>query len=408
MWAGKSVQNQRFPFSYEADLTLILSEAAFSGGTGWPTSSRRQIYEPVSKRAGISSARLSSRGDALKNLWSICEETGYEGGDSALSAPGGAFLASAHSKTWTLLGGSSGSSNSTVGSLFIRPAMPSFGSLLGLLLTTWQAAASKKTSRRSSRKLALALATTILSPVSVFAAPLSVAEFGQLALRCGPSVAPSTLASLAQTESGFQPLTVNDNTTGTSGVPATREIAIQIASKLLEAGHSLDIGIMQINSSNFKKLGLQLDAAFDPCQSIKAAAIILAGNYAGAESHDGQQAALRVAISKYNTGDAQRGFENGYVHKVEVAARRVVPALDVGISPAAIDSQPTPVAVAVPSDPNAPPSWDVWSSFDYDTMHHQESHAPIAAATEHGSAVLADAGTGPTAAVTVPGPSSGR
>jgi hypothetical protein len=79
---------------------------------------------------------------------------------------------------------------------------------------------------------------------SAWADPLSVDAFGQLALRCGPSVALSTLASIARTESGFQPLTINDNTTRTSGVPATGDIAIQIASKLLEAGHSVDIGIM--------------------------------------------------------------------------------------------------------------------------------------------------------------------
>lgn len=239
--------------------------------------------------------------------------------------------------------------------------------------------------------------------------PLSVAEFGQLALRCGPSVAPSTLASIARTESGFQPLTINDNTTRTSGVPATDAIAIQIASKLLEAGHSVDVGIMQINSANFVKLGLTLEAAFDPCKSIAAAAVILAGDYAGGETRDGQQAALRVAISKYNTGDAQRGFANGYVHKVELAAGRIVPALDVGAAPAAIDSQPLPAAApSVVVDRNAPPSWDVWSSFDYAAIPHQGTHTPAPVSPGPGAAVLADAGRGSTATVTVSGPTVER
>jgi type IV secretion system protein VirB1 len=131
---------------------------------------------------------------------------------------------------------------------------------------------------------------------------------------------------VARTESGFQPLAINDNTTGTRGVPATSDIAIQIATKLIEGGHSVDVGIMQINSSNFVRLGLTLEAAFDPCRSIAAAAVILAGDYAGGETHQQQQSALRVALSKYNTGDAQRGFANGYVQQVELAARRVVPA----------------------------------------------------------------------------------
>jgi type IV secretion system protein VirB1 len=224
-------------------------------------------------------------------------------------------------------------------------------------------------------------------------------------LRCGPSVAPSTLAAIARTESAFQPLAINDNTTATSGVPATRAIAFQIASKLIEAGHSVDIGLMQINARNFGPLGLSLEAAFDPCKSIAAAAVILAGDYAGGGTHERQQAALRAAISRYNTGDAQRGFANGYVHQIELAARRVVPALDVGAAPAAIDSQPVPAAaLATPVDPNAPPSWDVWASFDYAAAHHQNTLAPAPSVPGSGLSVLGTAGSGPTAAVTVSGP----
>lgn len=222
-------------------------------------------------------------------------------------------------------------------------------------------------------------------------------------------MAPSTLASVARTESGFQPLAINDNTTGTRGVPATSDIAIQIATKLIEGGHSVDVGIMQINSSNFVRLGLTLEAAFDPCRSIAAAAVILAGDYAGGETHQQQQSALRVALSKYNTGDAQRGFANGYVQQVELAARRVVPALDVGAAPAAIDRQTLPAAaLAAPADPNAPPSWDVWSSFDYAAAHHQDAGAPAPPMPGSGPAAFADAGKGPAASVIVSGPAVER
>jgi type IV secretion system protein VirB1 len=227
-----------------------------------------------------------------------------------------------------------------------------------------------------------------------FANPLSLNAFGQLALRCGPSVAPSTLASIAQTESGFEPLSINDNTTGISGVPATRDIAMQIASKLLEAGHSVDIGLMQINSANFTRLGLTLASAFDPCQSVAAGAAILAGDYAGGDSPAEQQSALRVAISRYNTGDAQRGFANGYVHKVELAAGHIVPAIDVGAGTTSIDSKPIPAAaVSTQVDPNAPPSWDVWSSYDYTATHSESPPAPALASSGNGAAVLAAADT---------------
>jgi type IV secretion system protein VirB1 len=250
----------------------------------------------------------------------------------------------------------------------------------------------------------------VLFTTPAWSEPLSVSDFGQLALRCAPTVAPSTLASIAQTESAFQPYAINDNTTGASGAPATRDSAVQIASKLLKAGHSIDVGIMQINSSNFAQFGLTLEAAFDSCQSVAAAAAILTNNYAGGETHDGQQAALRVALSKYNTGNAQRGFANGYVHKVELAARHVVPALDVGIAEAAIDRQPPSPAApsSVPAAPNTPPAWDVWSSFDYAASHHPDSPLTMPSSRASHAAVLANAETGPTAKVTASGPSVER
>jgi type IV secretion system protein VirB1 len=261
--------------------------------------------------------------------------------------------------------------------------------------------------------VALAFAAAA-GPIQARAAPLTIREFDRVAQRCGPSVAPSTLASIARTESTFEPLSINDNNTGRSDAPATRDIAIQIASKLLEAGHSIDTGIMQINSGNFAKLGLTLQGAFDPCLSVAAGAAILTGDYAGGETHEGQQSALRIALSRYNTGDARRGFENGYVHKVELAAGRIVPALDVGAAPTAVDIQhPTATASSGPVDPNAPPSWDVWSSFDYAAIHSHDKQAPAPPKPAPSSdlprtALLADAGQGTTAAAAVSVPAVER
>jgi type IV secretion system protein VirB1 len=282
-------------------------------------------------------------------------------------------------------------------------------------LPRWSITPARISSRRNAKGVAIAVlaAAALVISAPAYATSLSVNEFAQLALRCAPSVAPSTLSAIARTESDFQPLSINDNTARTSSAPATRESAIQIASKLLDAGHSLDVGIMQVNSANFAMLGLTLEAAFDPCKSVAAGAAVLVGGYAGGTTHEGQQAALRVALSKYNTGDASRGFANGYVHKVELAAAYVVPALDVGAGPAAIDSPP-PIPVAAPSapsppaDPNAPPSWDVWSSFDYAATHHRNTPAPAQAAPGPGSAVLATGGTEPQPAVAVSAPTVER
>lgn len=57
-----------------------------------------------------------------------------------------------------------------------------------------------------------------------------------------------------------------------------------------------DYGIAQINERNFPLLGLTYQTAMDPCMSLHAAAQYL------------------VAMSRYNTGDPRRGFQNGYVN----------------------------------------------------------------------------------------------
>lgn len=190
---------------------------------------------------------------------------------------------------------------------------------------------------------------------------LSLWQFGQLAAHCGPGVAPSTLGSIAMTESGLDPLVINDNTTGTSGAPQTLEHAVGIASALLEAGHSIDVGLMQINSANFSRLGLTTESAFDPCQSVAAAAKLLVQSYAGGSSHAEQQAALRRTISTYNTGDPERGLANGYVHKVRLAARQMVPALEPEGTETVAAANPS---TTVPTSTVATASWDVWRSLD--------------------------------------------
>ncbi len=241
------------------------------------------------------------------------------------------------------------------------------------------------------------LLATALQPAH--AEPLTMNEFGTLALRCGSTVAPSTLASIAQAESRFQPLTINDNTSATAGVPATLEVAVQIATRLLEAGHSVDLGLMQINSANFAKLGLTPAQALDPCRSIAAAASILTDDYAGGDTHEMQQNALRDAISRYNTGDAKSGFENGYVHRVELAARQIVPSLDVDTPSAATGgAHPT---LPVSSEIEAPPSWNVWAASD-DAARRPGIQATTMPVSESGTAVLADAAPEPTVSANLP------
>jgi hypothetical protein len=158
---------------------------------------------------------------------------------------------------------------------------------------------------------------------------LPAAYVAALAMQCAPLVAPETLVSIAQTESRLEPLAIHDNTTGKAYMPATIEVASTQAEGLIRAGHSVDLGLMQINSANLHLAGLSVRQSFEACYALAAGARLLAKGYSGGVTVDEQQRALLIALSRYNTGDPLRGFENGYVGRVESAARQVVPAIHV-------------------------------------------------------------------------------
>jgi type IV secretion system protein VirB1 len=151
---------------------------------------------------------------------------------------------------------------------------------------------------------------------------LKAAALTSLIATCAPGVAEKDLLAIAQVESGYDTLAIHDNTTGRTLRPDSQAEAASSARQLLNAEHSVDLGLMQINAKNMTWLGLTIDTAFDPCESIRAAAKHL------------------TQISVYNTGSPTRGFSNGYVGKVLQARATIVePA---GRPPAAPAPQPAP------------------------------------------------------------------
>jgi type IV secretion system protein VirB1 len=158
-------------------------------------------------------------------------------------------------------------------------------------------------------------------PSASRAETLSVPAFLNLAARCGASVAPTTLAAIAKTESNFQTLVVSDNTTHRSRNFESLDGAVAMADSLIRRGHSVDLGLMQINSNNLRWLGYTARDVLDPCKSVSSGALILSHNYVRVRNVANRQIALRHAISQYNTGNTRSGYLNGYVRRVEQAAR---------------------------------------------------------------------------------------
>jgi len=203
----------------------------------------------------------------------------------------------------------------------------------------------------------------ICLPTLAHAAPLSLSTFAQLAASCAPHNHVETLAAVARTESGFDALALHDNTTGRTYHPATREDAIASGVELATVGrHSVDVGLMQINSANLARLDLTLADAFDPCRNLAAADRVLVDGYTAPLPGQDPQPAVQQALSRYNTGDAALGFSNGYVGRVQASAELVVPALR--LRGEATTDQPGPLGSDAPvtAQPLPPPpaSWDVY------------------------------------------------
>lgn len=139
---------------------------------------------------------------------------------------------------------------------------------------------------------------------------------------CAPYVAPATLAAIIRVESAGQPLAINVNKGPRIPTPRTVAEASQIARVWIGRGHSVDLGLMQINSRNLARLGYTVEQMFEPCTNVRAGAAILSANYsAAARIHGEGQRALLDALSAYNTGSFARGYANGYVSRYFSAGR---------------------------------------------------------------------------------------
>jgi type IV secretion system protein VirB1 len=131
---------------------------------------------------------------------------------------------------------------------------------------------------------------------------LSIPVALAISLHCAPAEDPGMLVGIARQESGLETMTLHDDTSGEvlhgAGV-------IEMARRLIAAGHSVDLGAWQINSRNLALLDLGVADAFEPCKAVAAAARLI------------------ELFSRYNTGSPSRGVANGYARAVLTAISAV-------------------------------------------------------------------------------------
>jgi hypothetical protein len=107
-------------------------------------------------------------------------------------------------------------------------------------------------------------------------------------------------------------------------MPRSASSAFSIAEAQIKRGHSVDLGLMQINSANLAALGMTVQDAFDVCRSLAASDRILSSAFAAGSSEAERQAALLISLSKYNTGQPLAGIANGYANRV-IAVQSAAP-----------------------------------------------------------------------------------
>lgn len=118
-------------------------------------------------------------------------------------------------------------------------------------------------------------------------------------------------------ESDFKEYTVNVNKHDTF-LSKTREEAEKTAKDYIEKGYSVDMGLMQFNSKNLNSPSfkhLTISDLFDPCKNIKAGSDVFFLAYESTSKDLSKEERIKKALSIYNTGNQELGFQNGYVAK---------------------------------------------------------------------------------------------
>lgn len=160
---------------------------------------------------------------------------------------------------------------------------------------------------------------------------LGLPNYTLLAEKCAPNINIVTLTALIQHESkgNIFAIGVNNKKYRLKKQPTSYMEAINLAKWLYYKKLNFDAGLGQINSSNYKHLGLNIIEIFDPCKNLQATQSILTDCFVRAKiKYVDDQQALRAALSCYNTNNFYKGFRNGYVQKVVSNVGVIIPALE--------------------------------------------------------------------------------
>jgi len=197
-------------------------------------------------------------------------------------------------------------------------------------------------------------------PIDAHAQEAAVAgvdpAFSALIARCAPTVHPETMAAVVSAESRGHEFAIADagpvalpwskrKTMVRSLYPGSIDEAVATANALIANGHTVSLGVAQVNDRSLAKLNVSIKDVFDPCTNVRLGGQILTNFYQRAVAEFGPgKTALRAALSAYNSGDWVRGAKDGYVDRVYGQRGK----------PLAINTQPVVPRLAAPGAKTAP------------------------------------------------------
>ncbi|WKW25983.1 lytic transglycosylase domain-containing protein [Campylobacter fetus] len=132
-----------------------------------------------------------------------------------------------------------------------------------------------------------------------------------------PNIDTEIIKQIIEVESKYQQFAINVNKVGSFNLKTKKE-AKALADFYIAKGYSVDIGLMQFNSSNLKEFSYDLDDILEPCNNIKAGSDIFYLAYESTDPNLDKSERINKALSIYNTGNQQLGFKNGYVAKFDI------------------------------------------------------------------------------------------
>ena len=167
--------------------------------------------------------------------------------------------------------------------------------------------------------------------------PAQRLDFAALQSRCLPTVPLTTLNAIILVESGGNPNAMQidfprallkrwhlqEGTLRLERQPATEREALEWLEYFERRNISVDLGLMQVSTAEAHRRGLPPESLLDPCFNLRAGWQILDSAYQlESKTYGPGQEALQHAISRYNTGDTQRGIENGYLARIMAALKQ--------------------------------------------------------------------------------------